>query len=244
MSYLEGKVSGMPLVDFQSLDAVFVDLDDTLVDYRNCSIYGLGQVKRMVPEFSGVDLGTLEMRFRELLRDNLPDLFDGRLSAEQERELRMGELLREYGAAHDTEWARKCHEAFADGFWNTRSLMDGAGEMLEMWHSMGLPVVVITNGNLEMQEKTLSMLGIQGKVHTLLTPGDSNELKPGPGLFNRAIDLTGAQKDRTVMIGDTWQHDILGALNAGIRPVWINRRRIPRPDPIEVIEVKGLRDLF
>lgn len=244
MSYLEGKITGMPLVDFQSLDAVFVDLDDTIVDYRNCSIYGLGQVKRMVPELSGVDLGTLELRFRELLRDNLPGLFDRKLTAEEERELRMGKLLQAYGAKVDPEFIGKCHDAFAEGFWTTRSLMDGAAEMLEMWHEIGLPVVVITNGNLEMQEKTLSMLGIKKHVHTLLTPGNSNELKPNPGLFNRALGLTGAHKERTVMIGDTWQHDIRGALNAGIRPVWINRRMIPRPEPMDVLEVRSLRELF
>ena len=45
MSYLDEYITSAQLVDFQSLDAVFVDLDDTIVDYRNCSIYGLGNVK-------------------------------------------------------------------------------------------------------------------------------------------------------------------------------------------------------
>ena len=244
MPYLEEKAAGMQLINFQSLDAVFIDLDDTLVDYRNCSIYGLGQVKRLVPQLGRVDLGSLEQMFRELLRDNLPDLFDGKLTAEEEREIRMGKLLEAYGVEVHSELVKACHEAFADGFWTTRSLIDGASEILEMLHSIGLPVVVITNGNLEMQVKTLEMLGIQEHIHTLLTPESSNELKPNPSLFARALDLTGASRERTVMIGDTWQHDIRGALNAGIKPIWVNRRLIPRPEPIDVLEVKCLRDLL
>ena len=46
------------------------------------------------------------------------------------------------------------------------------------------------------------------------------------------------------MIGDTWQQDILGAANAGIKPVWINSRMVPRPEPLHVLEVKSLRELF
>lgn len=244
MSSLEENANRFPPIDFQSLDAVFVDLDDTIVDYRNCSIYGLGQVKRMVPELSRVDLGTLETKFRELLRDHLPNLFDRKYSADEERELRMAKLLQAYGVNVDRELPRKCNEAFAEGFWITRSLMDGAFEMLEMWNEMGLPVVIITNGNLEMQEKTLEMLGIQSMIHTLLTPANSNELKPNLGLFQRALELTGADRERTVMIGDTWQHDIRGAFNAGIRPVWINRRMNPRLEDLDVLEVKSLRELF
>ena len=244
MSYLDEYVTSAQLVDFQSLYAVFVDLDDTIVDYRNCSIYGLGNVKRMVPELSKVDLGALETRFRELLRDHLPDLLDGKYSAEEEREMRMGKLLQAYGVKADEELSRKCYEAFAEGFWSTRSLMDGAYEMLEIWKELALPVVIITNGNLEMQEKTLELLGLQDRIHSLLTPTNSNELKPNPGLFQRALEITGAEREKTVMIGDTWQQDILGAANAGIKPVWINSRMVPRPEPLHVLEVKSLRELF
>ena len=244
MSYLHENTGIAQLVDFQSLDAVFVDLDDTIVDYRNCSIYGLGNVKRMVPELSKVDLGTLEIRFRELFRDHLPDLLDGKYSAQEEGEMRIAKLLQAYGVKTDETMSRKCYKAFAEGFWETRSLMDGAYEMLELWKEMALPVVVITNGNLEMQKRTVELLGLQNRIHSLLTPANSKELKPNPELFQRALEITGAERERALMIGDTWQQDILGAANAGIRPVWINSRMIPKPGPLNIMEVKSLRDLF
>ncbi len=244
MSYSGVEIARRELLDFQSLDSVFIDLDDTIVDYRNCSIYGLGQVKRMVPELGSVDLGTMEQRFRELLGNHLPDLFDGKLSVDGELELRMEKLLKSCGIEAEGKLIEKCQQAFSDGFWLTRSLIDGASELLELWRDMGLPVVVITNGNPEMQDRTLKMLGVREYVHTLLTPYNSGELKPNPGLFNRALDITGASRERTVMIGDTWKHDIVGAINAGIRPVWINRRMFPKPEPVDVLEIRTLRELF
>jgi FMN phosphatase YigB (HAD superfamily) len=33
------------------------------------------------------------------------------------------------------------------------------------------------------------------------------------------------------MVGDSWHADVAGARAAGIRPIWFNPRRLPKPDP-------------
>lgn len=243
MSYSPNSMTGLPLLDFNRLDALFVDLDDTIVDYRNPCIAGLAQAKRLSPEISRIDLATLEQEFRELLRENLPRLFDGELTVDSERILRMEGLLKMHGNPAEPGTVRECDSQFMDGFWSARSLMDGALEILENCSEIGLPVVVITNGNLEMQNRTLEMLGLEKYIHSMLTPGKSSQMKPGPYLFEKALAVTGAEREKAVMVGDTWQHDILGAMNSGIRPVWINRRHLPRPDADGVLEIASLREL-
>jgi len=50
--------------------------------------------------------------------------------------------------------------------------------------------------------------------------------KPNPDNFLRAIEELGVQAGETVMIGDTYSHDILPALELGMRAVWV----LARPD--------------
>jgi FMN phosphatase YigB (HAD superfamily) len=43
------------------------------------------------------------------------------------------------------------------------------------------------------------------------------------------------------MVGDSWHADIVGARRAGVRAIWFNPRRVPRPaEPAGVGEIHAL----
>ncbi len=46
--------------------------------------------------------------------------------------------------------------------------------------------------------------------------------KPAPALFHAALDHTGAAPDEVLHVGDNPDHDIRGALAAGLRAAWVN----------------------
>ncbi|MEM1401733.1 MAG: HAD-IA family hydrolase [Pseudomonadota bacterium] len=46
--------------------------------------------------------------------------------------------------------------------------------------------------------------------------------KPHPALFEAAMKETGAAGDEILHVGDNPEHDIMGAIRAGLRTVWIN----------------------
>jgi putative hydrolase of the HAD superfamily len=70
--------------------------------------------------------------------------------------------------------------------------------------------------------------------------------KPAPEIFHVAAEVAGCGDGEMLCVGDGQYTDILGAKNAGIEMVWINRAReellqgIPRPDH----EIHDLRDLL
>jgi putative hydrolase of the HAD superfamily len=47
--------------------------------------------------------------------------------------------------------------------------------------------------------------------------------KPERRMFQNALDLMGLGSDEVVYVGDSWDRDIVGARNAGIRGVWVCR---------------------
>lgn len=70
--------------------------------------------------------------------------------------------------------------------------------------------------------------------------------KPSPEIFHAAVKVSGCSDGEILFVGDGQYTDILGARNAGVKMVWINRARqqllagIPRPD----FEIHDLRELL
>ncbi|MGW0731837.1 HAD family hydrolase [Streptomyces sp. NPDC002851] len=52
--------------------------------------------------------------------------------------------------------------------------------------------------------------------------------KPDPRAFHAVVDHFGVEPDRVIHVGDDWACDIVGAVDSGIRPIWISRgRQVP-----------------
>ncbi|MBI5117422.1 HAD family hydrolase [Candidatus Poribacteria bacterium] len=70
--------------------------------------------------------------------------------------------------------------------------------------------------------------------------------KPAPEIFHAAAALAGCRNSEMLYVGDGQYTDILGAKNAGVEIVWINRTEadlltgIPRPDH----EIRDLREIY
>jgi putative hydrolase of the HAD superfamily len=46
--------------------------------------------------------------------------------------------------------------------------------------------------------------------------------KPNPKIFNHALTLAQVRPENSIMIGDNWEADILGAINLGIDAICFN----------------------
>jgi putative hydrolase of the HAD superfamily len=60
----------------------------------------------------------------------------------------------------------------------------------------------------------------------VITSERSNSLKPNKEIFEFAFQKTNANPSSSIMIGDTIDVDIQGAINAGIDQVFVNHNRI------------------
>jgi putative hydrolase of the HAD superfamily len=69
--------------------------------------------------------------------------------------------------------------------------------------------------------------------------------KPHLELFEYALEISGAQKDSTLMIGDAFESDIIGAANAGLHQMFFNRngeKNLPFRPTFEVAELCEIRN--
>lgn len=59
--------------------------------------------------------------------------------------------------------------------------------------------------------------------------------KPRPEIFEKGLEVAGCQPAEAIHIGDSFESDYLGAMNAGMRGIWLNRNGRPVPEGVEAV---------
>jgi len=123
--------------------------------------------------------------------------------------------------------ARKMGDAFLESLPTKTRLFPDTVQILEYLRDKDYQLHLITNGFDKTQHHKLKSSGINGFFREVITSESSNSLKPHPEIFEYAILKTGAVISECIMIGDTPEVDILGAMNAGIDQVYVNHINSP-----------------
>lgn len=78
-----------------------------------------------------------------------------------------------------------------------------------------------------------------------LSAGETASWKPERAIFTRAVELAGAAPAASVYVGDNYFADVVGARNAGLVPILIDRRRVfPDVDCRVIRQIGELKELF
>ena len=64
---------------------------------------------------------------------------------------------------------------------------------------------------------------LQGLVSATVSSSDHGLMKPHPSIFTAALQLLGVAAAEAVMVGDSFKHDVQGALGVGMRAILLNR---------------------
>ena len=81
---------------------------------------------------------------------------------------------------------------------------------------------IITNGFEEIQTKKMESSNILHYFNKVITSESVGVKKPNPKVFNFALEMANANPKNSIMIGDSIEADIQGALNLGIKAIHCN----------------------
>ena len=94
--------------------------------------------------------------------------------------------------------------------------LPGAADLLRATVRLGLDVVLATSAKDDEVDLMTDALGAGSAVSAVVSSGDVERAKPDPGIVRKALDESGIDPGRAVMVGDAvW--DVLAAERAGIR---------------------------
>ena len=142
------------------------------------------------------------------------------------------------------EMALNMNTDFLDILSTKTILMPYAGELLEYCTARHLPMTIISNGFTEVQYRKLRNSNIEQYFTHVVLSEAVGALKPSREIFEYALKLNNARADETLMIGDSFDADILGAVGAGIDAVYLNNTRRDIEIPEKVTQISSLKEVF
>lgn len=100
-------------------------------------------------------------------------------------------------------------------------LVPGAIELLEYLQPR-YKLYILSNGFREVQANKMNNSGLAPFILKTILSEDAGIQKPHKGIFDYALINTNSRRNESLMIGDSWEADIIGAREAGMRQLWFN----------------------
>lgn len=213
------------------MDAVIFDVDGTLVDHDAAQRDGLTAYL--------ADLGaTLDdqqwSRWRELEERHFSRYLAGQLAFQEQRRCRVREFTGESldDAAADVWFAG--YQEWFEASWRVYADVGPALAALG-----GLPLAAFSNVPGDLTRRKLTAVGLIDVFVVVLGTDDVGAAKPDRRVFQAVCATLGTPPERTWHVGDRYSWDAVGARDAGLRSVWLDR---PGADPRGRVPPQGVTD--
>ncbi|WP_433629548.1 HAD family hydrolase [Halomicrococcus sp. NG-SE-24] len=95
----------------------------------------------------------------------------------------------------------------------------GASEVTARLADAGVYQGIVSDVDAEEGEFLLDHLDVLAHVDDVTTSEEVGRTKPDSAMFEAALEKSPVPAERTVMVGDRYEHDMAGAAEHGIRPV-------------------------
>jgi putative hydrolase of the HAD superfamily len=225
---------------------IFFDLDHTIWDFdKNAEetlmeLYDIYRLNEIGLPSAGLFIETYTRNNHRLWAD----YHTGKISKTQLRETRFKTTFLELGVHPDS-----IPLAFEDDYVllcpTKTNLFPHAHETLQYLQGK-YTLHLISNGFKESSELKIGNTNIGGYFQHIIISEVIGVNKPDKAIFEHALNLAGAVKSESLMIGDSLEADVYGALNFGMDAIYFNPFNVAKPDdvPLQVMHLKELVDIL
>ncbi len=125
------------------------------------------------------------------------------------------------------------------------ALFDGAIDVCRALKARGHRMFILTNGFEEVQHIKVNRSGLEPFFDGVFTSDALGFKKPHPKCFAKGLALADSSAERAVMIGDDWECDVDGAIQAGWGAIHFDPHQpaAPSSNPRRISELSALLDL-
>ena len=196
------------------IKTVLIDVDDTILDFKECSI---GAIKQSMLDFNFLYKDEYyDVFHRE--NDKLWHMIENKtLTIDELHQIRWKIIFASIGLEGD-------YIAFEEHFVNYLKASSipvlGANSLLKYLHKK-YQIYVVSNATNRQQHKRLEKANMTPFIDKIFTSIDIGYSKPSKEFFQICLD--GLNKDEVIIIGDSLTADIKGGINAGIKTIWFNK---------------------
>ena len=215
-----------PKKEPKALDAVFFDLDETLIK-NNIPVRNL--FPRVFDDFQDVIGKSNRKAFFDVLQYEIKNLwltmFESDRSAEKQLVKCFIKAINNTNSISPNE-AANLAKAMVLHFFKLGSrnveLHDGAIETLYSLRKKKISTGIITNGIKTLQAGKIKQVGLDKYIDTITISSEARAHKPSKAIFDLALSRANVEADNAWFVGDHVTNDIAGSINAGMNSVYYN----------------------
>ncbi|MFN4365019.1 YjjG family noncanonical pyrimidine nucleotidase [Chryseobacterium hispalense] len=202
---------------------IFFDLDNTLWDHRKnayLTIKNLFEKEEINLKYN-IDFEEFHSVYHEINEKLWENIRDGIIDKEYLRKHRFYDTFKHFNV-DDEQLSMYFEEHFLDKILNHNELVEGAEYILEYLKAKHYTLHIISNGFKEVTERKCILSGIAPYFQTITSADSVGVRKPRPEIFEYSLKLAGASKEESILIGDDWIADVVGAQNFGMDVIFFD----------------------
>jgi putative hydrolase of the HAD superfamily len=219
--------------DKNQITDVFFDLDHTLWDFEKNSALTFEKIFDQLKINLNLN-GFLEAyeginhHYWKLYREN-------KISQEELRHKRLIKTFEAIDFDFDPQKIESISDQYILHLSTFSNLFEGAISLLDGLKSK-YQLHVITNGFEIVQHHKIKNSGLSSYFKNVFTAEKVGYKKPHPIIFEHALDHTQTSAHNSLMIGDSLEADVLGAMNIGMQAIHFNSHNEPQHDHCPMVE--------
>lgn len=218
-------------------DHLFFDLDNTLWDFAANSRKAMQITIEQENILSSlVSFDTYFKVYEEINHALWRDYHNKQITKQNLISERFSRSLNKFHV-YDLDW-EELNRKYLSNMALQTELFPQTIETLEILRDKGYQMHIITNGFKEVQREKLRNCGLEKYISKVFISEEIHTTKPHREIFEHALKSTNARKKNSIMIGDSWEIDVEGAMEFGIDQImFLNDGVHVVPEPIKSMQL-------
>ncbi|MFW9912396.1 MAG: HAD family hydrolase [Candidatus Thorarchaeota archaeon] len=211
----------------RSFKAILFDLDSTLTDTQS---YPLRASEWLLAKYSNTPEELMPSYVMTLVRNYRLELKEVAESGNYRTPVQVvKDAIRTTLVDLDLEFSEdlleEASQIFKSLHMDLSRKMPSVDSLLESLQSYDIRMGIVTNSFEGHADKILKALELNRFFHIVVDGGEIRAFKPESAPFEYALDKLEVRPEDSVMIGDEFFNDMVGAKAIGLNTVWVNHRQ-------------------
>ena len=219
------------------IEFIFLDLDDTILDFHKAERIALAATLRtfgVEPEEPVLN------RYRVINQWHWEQLEKGLMTREQVLTGRFTMLLKELGQEVEP---KVCTAVYERNLAKGHYFLPGAEEAVKRLHGK-YRLYLASNGTASVQHGRLGSAKLYQYFDGIFISEELGVNKPSKAYFDACFaQIPDFDPAKAIMVGDSLTSDILGGINAGIPTVWVNPQHKSPTEIVPDYEIESITQL-
>lgn len=214
-------------------DAIFFDLDDTLISFSaNIEQCWLNVFRQYRSQVDSIPVDRLIQQIRDVSRWYWSDTERhriGRTSGLPVVRRQLMELTFERLGIQNQNLAWQIADTYTDLRDNSITLFPDAKEVLTFFKERSVKMALLTNGNSDEQWGKIRRFKLEPYFNLILVEGEFGVGKPDLRVYQHALGTLKVTPEKTWMVGDNAEWEVAAPQKLGIYSIWYDHKNYGQP---------------